>query len=50
MPATMLHATEVQAFHGGGLALLPSLGSPVRVGSLLFNKFRLSLFVAVLLL
>ena len=50
VPTSVLHATEVQAFHGGGLALLPSLGSPVRVGSHLFNKFRLSLFVAVILL
>jgi len=50
VPATKLQNTEVQAFHGCGLAFLPSLGNPFCVGSHFLNKLRLSLFVIILIL
>jgi len=48
--ASKLHYTEVSAFHGGGLANLPSLVKPFSLGSHFFNKLSLSIFFAFLLL
>lgn len=48
--ASKLQYTEVSAFHGGGLVYLPSLVSTFRLGSQIFNKLTLSLFVAFLIL
>jgi len=48
--ASVLHNTEVSAFHGGGLVCLPSLASPISLGSQFINKLFLTLFIAFLIL
>jgi len=46
--ASSVRLTEVPAFHGGGLALLPNLGSPLGLGAQFFRKFRIALFLIFL--
>lgn len=48
--ASKIHYTEVSAFHGGGLVYLPSLVTPLSLGSHFFNKLTLTLFIAFLIL
>ena len=47
---TPVHNTEVSAFHGGGLACLPSLLTPFRAGTHFFTKLTIILVFCFVLL